>query len=75
VAGSATLEPSVPATLPQHEQGKTGQLVWAPNVNSLSLDKVLKIVVTVVQQILTETNDAVLEEAKIALNFMERNGH
>jgi hypothetical protein len=81
VAGPVTMEPRVPAALPQHEQQKTGQSVWAPNVNSLSLDKMLKVVVTVVQQIMTESNGSVLEEAKIlaitkiVLNLMEQNGH
>jgi hypothetical protein len=41
----------------------------------------LKVVVTVVQQIMTECNGAVLEEGKIVaitkivLNLMEQNGH
>jgi hypothetical protein len=41
----------------------------------------LKVVVTVVQQIMTEYNTAVLEETKILaitkmdLNLMEQNGH
>jgi hypothetical protein len=41
----------------------------------------LKVVVTVVQQIVTESNSAVLEEAKIlaitktVLNLMEQNDH
>jgi hypothetical protein len=41
----------------------------------------LKVVVTVVQQIMTESDGAVLEEAKIlattkiVLNLMEQNGH
>jgi hypothetical protein len=41
----------------------------------------LKVVVTVVQQIMTQSNGAVLEKAKIlvitkfALNLMEQNGH
>jgi hypothetical protein len=43
----------VPGALPQQEQQKAGQSVRAPNVNSLSLDKMLKVVVTVVQQIMT----------------------
>jgi hypothetical protein len=55
VAGPATMEPRVSAALPQNKQQKAGQSVWAPNVNSLSLDKMLKVVVTVVQQIMTET--------------------
>jgi hypothetical protein len=52
VAGPDTMEPRVPAALPQHEQQKAGQSVQAPNVNSLSLDKLLKAVVTVTQQLL-----------------------
>jgi hypothetical protein len=36
------MEPTVPVALPQHEQQITDQLVGAPNVNSLSLDKMLK---------------------------------
>jgi hypothetical protein len=45
------------------------------------LDKTLKVVVMVVQQIVTDLNSAVLEEAKIVtitkfvLNLMEQNGH
>jgi hypothetical protein len=38
---------------------QTGQSVWATNVNSLSLDKMLKVVVTAVQQIMTESNGGV----------------
>jgi hypothetical protein len=59
------MEPRVPVALPQQKQQKAGQSVWAPNVNNLSLDKKLKVVVTVVQQIMTESNGAALEEAKI----------
>jgi hypothetical protein len=51
--------------LTQQVQQKAGQSVRAPNVNSLSLNKMLKVVVTVVQQIMSESNGAVLEEAKI----------
>jgi hypothetical protein len=76
------MEPRVPAALPQHEQQKTGQSVRAPNdANSLSLDKMLQVVVTVVQQIMTQSNSAVLEETKImaiteiVLNLMQQNGH
>jgi hypothetical protein len=64
----------------QQEQQKTGQSVRAPNINSLSLDQMLKVVVTVVQQIMVESDGAVLEEAKIlpntkiVLNLMEQNG-
>jgi hypothetical protein len=61
VAGPDTMEPRVPAALLQHEQQKTGQSVRAPNVNSLSLNKMLQVVVTVVQQIMTQSNGAVLE--------------
>jgi hypothetical protein len=52
-----------------------------PNVNSLPLDKLLKAVVTVVQQIMPESNGAVLQETKIVaitkivLNLMERVDH
>jgi hypothetical protein len=81
VAGPTTVEPGVPAALFQNEQQITGQLVRAPNVNSLYLDKILKVVIAVVQQIMTESNGAVLEEAKIVasikifLNLTEQSGH
>jgi hypothetical protein len=81
VAGPDAMEPSVTAALPQHEQQKRGQSFRATNINSLSLDKMLKIVVTVVQQNMTEFNGAVLDEAKIlaitkfVLNLMVQNGH
>jgi hypothetical protein len=65
VAGPATMEPRVYVALPQQEQQKAGQSVRAPHFNSLSLDKMLKVVVMVVQQIMTESNGAVAEEAKI----------
>jgi hypothetical protein len=63
--------------LPQQEQQKADQSVRAPNVNSLSLNKMLKVEVTVVQQIMTESNGAVLEQAItiIVINLMEQNGH
>jgi hypothetical protein len=70
----------VHAALPQHDQQTTGQSVRAPCVTSLPLDKMLKAVVTVVQQFMTEYNVAVLEEAKIVasikivLNFVEQYG-
>jgi hypothetical protein len=73
------MEPRLPTALPQHSQQTTGQLVRAPNVNSLHLDKMLKVVVAVVQQIMKEFNGAVLDEAKIVaiiktvLNLMEQN--
>jgi hypothetical protein len=76
MAGPNTMEHRVPNT----NSKKTGQLVWAPNINSLSLDKTLKVLVTVVQQIMTESNGAVLEKAKIlaitkiVLNLLEQNG-
>jgi hypothetical protein len=75
------MDPRVPVALPQQEQQKAAQSVRAPNVNSLSLDTMLKAVVTVAQQIMTESIGAVLEEAnflaitKIVLNLMEKNGH
>jgi hypothetical protein len=59
------MEPRVPLALPQKEQQKADQSLRAPNVNGLSLNKMLKVVVTVVQQVMTESNGAVLEEAKI----------
>jgi hypothetical protein len=77
VAGPATTEPRVPEALSQHEQ----QTTEAPNTNSLPLDKMLKVVVMVVQQIMTEFNGAASEEAKIVaitkivLNLMEQTGH
>jgi hypothetical protein len=80
VAGPAGVEPKVPAALPQHEQQKTGQSVRVQNGNTLSLDKMLKVVVTVVQQIMTESNGSMFEEAKIlaitkiVFNLMEQNG-
>jgi hypothetical protein len=52
VAGPATMEPRIPTALPQHEQQTTCQSVRAPNLNSLHLDKMLKVVVAVVQQIM-----------------------
>jgi hypothetical protein len=77
VAGAAGKEPTVPVALPQHEQQKAHQSVRAPNVNSFSLDKMLKVVVTVVQQIMIESNGGVLEEdclkshgAKCLLEFI-----
>jgi hypothetical protein len=45
------------------------------------MDKMLKLIVTVVQQIMTASNGAVLEEAKIlaittiVFYLMEQNGH
>jgi hypothetical protein len=59
------MEPRVPVVLPQQKQQKAGQSVRAPNVNNLSLDKLFKVVVTVVRQIMTESNGALLEVAKI----------
>jgi hypothetical protein len=75
------MEYRVPAASPQHEQQKAAQSVRAPNINSLSLDKMLKIVVTVIEQIMTDSNGAGLEEAtilaitKIVLNIIKQNGH
>jgi hypothetical protein len=81
VAGPATMKPMGLAPSREHEQQATSQSVGAPNVNSLPLDNMLKVVVTVVQQILTEFNGALSEEAKIVavtkivLNIMKQNGH
>jgi hypothetical protein len=75
------MEPRVPAALPQQQQQTTRQSVWAPNVNSLPLVKILQLVGTVVQQIMTEFNGTVLEEAKTVsitesvLNLTKQNGH
>jgi hypothetical protein len=75
------MEHRVPAASPQNEQQKAGQSVRAPNINSLSLGNMLKVVVMVVQQTMAESNGAVLEEAKImaitkiVLNLMEQSGH
>jgi hypothetical protein len=61
-------------------QQPTGQSVAAPTANSPPLDNMLR-VVTVVQQIMTEFNCAVSEEAIIVtitiivLNLMKQNGH
>jgi hypothetical protein len=46
--------------LPQHEQQTTGESVQATNVNSLPLDKMLEVVITVIQQIMKEFNGAML---------------
>jgi hypothetical protein len=68
-------------SVPSPEQlQQTGQSLRATNVNSLSLDKMLNVVATVVQQIMTECNGAVSEAkilaiTKIVLNVMEQNGH
>jgi phage terminase large subunit-like protein len=53
VTGPATMEPRVPVALPQQEQQTTGQSVRAPNVNSSSLNKMLKVVLMAVQKIMT----------------------
>jgi hypothetical protein len=79
VAGPATMELRVPVALPQQEQQKADRSVRAPNINSFSLDKMFKVVLTVVQHIMTGSNGAVLEKAKllaitkIVLNLMEQN--
>jgi hypothetical protein len=50
-------------------------------INSLPLDKMLKVAGTAIQRIITMSSGAVLEEAKIlaiteiVLNLMEQNGH
>jgi hypothetical protein len=62
------------------QQQNAGQSVWAPTVNSQHLDNMLR-VATVVQQIMTEFNCAVLELDKmvvitrIVLNLMNQNVH
>jgi hypothetical protein len=61
IADSATMEPSGPAPFLQHNQQPRGQLVRATNVNSVSLGKMLKLVLTVIQQIMSEYNGALLE--------------
>jgi hypothetical protein len=48
VAGPTTMEPRVPAALPQHEQQTATQSVRVTNVNSLPLDKTLRVVVVMV---------------------------
>jgi hypothetical protein len=53
------MEPRFLAPL-HREQQATGQSVEAPNVNSLTLDNLLRIV-TVVEQLMTEFNGAVSE--------------
>jgi hypothetical protein len=68
------MEPRVPVALPRHEQQATGESVRATNINSLPLDKMLK-----VSQCLMD--GAVLEETKIVaiikivLNHIEQNDH
>jgi hypothetical protein len=71
----------VKLSTPASEQQQTaGQSVRAPTVNSQPLDNMLR-VVTAVQQIMTEFNDAVSEEdeivafTKIVLNLMKQDGH
>jgi ABC-type phosphate transport system substrate-binding protein len=61
VAGPTTVEPRVPVALSQYKQQTTGQSIRVTNVNSLPLDKMLRVAVMVVQ-IMTEFNGAVLEE-------------
>jgi hypothetical protein len=56
----ATMEPRVSMTIPRHEEWTTGQSVRPPNVTSLPLDKMFKVVVKVVQRIMKEFNGAVL---------------
>jgi hypothetical protein len=68
---------SVPAPV---QPQQSGQSVCTQNVNSQTLDNMLR-VVTVVQQIMTEFNGAVSEQEKIVaitkifLNLMKHNGH
>jgi hypothetical protein len=58
------MEPRVPAALPQQQQQTTYQSVRAPNVKGSSLNKMLNVVIMVIQQIMPESNSAVLEETK-----------
>jgi hypothetical protein len=81
VASPATVEPRVPVTLHQHTHQATGQSAGTPNVKSLPLDNMLRIV-TVVQQFMIEIRGAVSEEeekivvfTKIVLNLMKQNDH
>jgi hypothetical protein len=48
------MEPRVCTALTQQEQQTTSKSVREPNVNSLLLDKMLKVAVMVVQQNMTE---------------------
>jgi hypothetical protein len=81
MAGTATVEhPRVPDPLGHHHQQETSQSDRAPSVNSLPLGNTLR-VATVVQQIMTEFNGAVPEEAKTVairktvLNLTKQNDH
>jgi hypothetical protein len=80
VAALGISQPRASAPLPHLNQQTTGQSVPAPNVNSLPLDNMLR-VITVVQQIMTEFNGAVSEEdkivaiTKIVLNLIKQNGY
>jgi hypothetical protein len=65
VVGPATVERRFLAALPQHEQQTRGRSVRPPNIKSLPLGRMLKIVVTVAQQIMTAFNDAVLQKTRI----------
>jgi hypothetical protein len=80
VAGPATVEPMVPAPLYKEEEQATRQSVGAPNVNSLPLGNMLRIV-TVVRPFMIEFKGAVSEKkktvdiTKIVLNLMKQNDH
>jgi hypothetical protein len=50
VADPDKMEPRVHATLVQHERQKRSQSARGPNVNNLSLDKMLNVVVNVVSR-------------------------
>jgi hypothetical protein len=69
VAGRDTMESRVSSALSHHKQKKTGQSIWAPIVNYLSLDKMLNVVITVVQQNMTN----ILAITKIVLHLMGQN--
>jgi hypothetical protein len=63
----------------QHQQQESGQSAQALNVNSASLNNKFR-VVTAVQQIMTDVNEAVSEHDKtvaitrIVLNLMKQGG-
>jgi hypothetical protein len=69
---------AVPATVNQQRVQTLGQSVSAPNVDSFPVNNMIR-ALTVVQQILTEFNNAVTMEAKIqaitkiVLTLMQQN--
>jgi hypothetical protein len=65
VVGPAIMNQRAPAPLFQHEQHAAGQLVEAPNINTLPVDNSMLRIVTVGQQFMAELNGVVSEEEKI----------